>query len=81
MEENKIKSSIPEAKSNLHEIKGAENGEHYSPRRVAFSQGKLPGKGATHTSVRQYALRRRSSHNKSQIPRWSHSAVTWQGRW
>lgn len=31
MEENKIKSSILEAKSNLHKIKGAENREYYSP--------------------------------------------------
>lgn len=65
MEENKIKSAILEAKSNLHEIKGAENREHYSLWRGTFIQGKLPGRRAAHTGVRQYALRRRRSHNES----------------
>jgi hypothetical protein len=49
MEENKIKSSILEAKTHLHEIKHTENREHCSPWRIAFIQGKLPGRGATHT--------------------------------
>lgn len=53
MEENKIKSSILEAKSNLCEIESAENREHSSPWRIAFIQGELPGRGAAHTGVGQ----------------------------
>ena len=53
MGENKIKSSILEAKSNLHEIKGAENREHYSPWRTGFIQGNSPGRGGALRSVRQ----------------------------
>lgn len=52
MEENKIKSSILEAKSNFHEIKGAENREHNSPWRVAFIQGKLAERRAAHAGCK-----------------------------
>lgn len=44
---NKIRSSILEAKTNLHEINGTANRDHYYPWRITFIQRKLPGRGAT----------------------------------
>ena len=81
MGENKIKSSILEAKSNLHEIKGTENREHYSPWRTAFIQGKLPGRGGAHRSVRQYALTGGAETTiKARFPGGA-LEVTLQGHW
>ena len=70
MGKNKIKGSILEAKSNLHEIKGAENREHYCPWRTCLYSGKVTRERRSLQKCKTICAHRRSrNHNKSQIPR------------